>query len=471
MSWKGLERPSRLGILRPVDGGDETQDVPLGRWFTVLAGVLCLLVPWRSVPLLSFGISSVLLVIVGATVCCLWTGSRRVAGTRALLVLVAGTIVVGGLGTMVLLVGQGAALAVVAPLVAVTVTVGILAVFSSESPKPVSLLAIAGVQAGLVATGVWFWSGNIDVERFVVGGLDALAGGHSPYAITIDNPHSAAVTEAIYGPGVVQNGRVMYGFPYLPSTLLIDLPVHVLADAVWMHMAVLAAAVALAWRLSIDRLGRACVLALGLSPSTPYLILNYWIEAVMVGFLAVTVWGLRHDRRWATAVGLGLLFSSKQYAIFFLPAVWSAFRRAGWRAALCAFALAAAILAAFVAMDPHAFYRSAVELQFIQPFRDDAVSLLPTLREALGGIPVWLQGLLPFTGLAASALVAMRTAPGPTAFSLCVGLGLLVSVSVSKVGFVNYYMFIGAALLLAGVTWPADDPVRTQRPAGTVVVS
>lgn len=438
----------------------------MGRWLTVLAGILCLLAPWRSVPLLSFSISLVLVLIAGATVHVLWTGSRRMVGTRVLLVLIAGTILVGGLGTLVLVVGQGGGLAVVAPLVAVTGVEGVRILFSASPPKTTRLLVIAGLQVALVAMAVWFWTGDIDVKRFVVGGLDALSEGRSPYAITIDNPHSAAVTEAIYGSGVVQDGRVMYGFPYLPATLVIDLPVHVLVGAVWMHVAVMTGAVVLGWRLTTDRVGRACVLALGLSPSTPYLIVNYWIEAVMIGFLVVTVWGLRHHRRWATAIGLGLLFSSKQYAVFFLPALWPAFRRAGWRPLVIASALGAGLLGGFIAMDPHAFYRSVVELQFIQPFRTDAISLLPAASEAFGGIPDWMQGIFPFAGLVASAAVAVKTVPGATAFSLCVGLGLLVSVSVSKVGFVNYYVFIGAALLMAGVTWPVDDPLREARHGG-----
>ena len=122
-----------------------------------------------------------------------------------------------------------------------------------------------------------------------------------------------------------------------------------------------------------------------------------------------------------------------------------------------------AIMAYFVALDPQAFYRSGVELQFIQPFRRDAISLLPAISELVGEIPASLVGVAPFLGLVVSGLVAWVTRPGPTSFALCVGLGLLATVLVSKVGFLNYYVFIGTALLVAGVTWPTDNPASLRR--------
>ena len=51
-----------------------------------------------------------------------------------------------------------------------------------------------------------------------------------------ENPYSAANTEMFYGPGVVSGGRVQYGFPYLPAPLILDLPAHLVSDAVWMHL-------------------------------------------------------------------------------------------------------------------------------------------------------------------------------------------------------------------------------------------
>lgn len=440
--------------------------VPLARWLTVLTGTGCLLVPWVSVPLLSGAVAVTLLVLVVAICVSL---RRERAGpdlpVRPLLWLMAAATLVGSIGVAAMLVTQGVPVAVVAVLVAIVMVAGVGAVLAKSPPRAGLLLALGALQVGLVSAVIATGTGVIDVQLFVDGGLDALAGGQSPYGITIENPYPPHLTEVFYGPGVVQDGRVMYGFPYLPAPLLLDLPVHLVADVAWMHMAALVAATALAWRMTTDRLGRAAVLVLGLSPSTSYVLLNYWVEALMVGLLALTVWGLLRQKRWATVLGLGLLFSSKQYAVFFLPAVWSVVRRSGWGALVWAAALGSIVVGAFVLMDPHAFYRSVVELQFKQPFRDDAISLLPGLRAAVGDFPGWALGVLPFVGLGVSAFVTVRTKAGPTAFSLSVALGLLASVLFSKVGFVNYFLFIGSALLLAGVTWAEDDPLQMREPS------
>lgn len=438
--------------------------MPVARWLTVLTGTVCLLIPWVRVPYVSGGIAITLGILVLA-ICVSLRPGRTWLDARVLLWLMALCAVIGGVGAAATLVNGGVSVLVVATGAAVIMVTGVSAILAKSPPRAGLLLALAVVQVGLVSAMIVTDSGVIDVELFLKGGLDALAGGQSPYAITIANPYPPDLTDLFYGPGVVQDGRVIYGFPYLPAALLLDLPMHLVADVAWMHLVVLLAAVTLAWRMATDHLGRAAVLVLGLSPSTPYVILNYWVEALMVGMLVLSVWGLLRQKRWATVLGVGLLFSSKQYALFFVPAVWPVVRRSGWRVLVWASALGAVVVGGFVLMDPHAFFRSVVELQFRQPFRDDAISLLPGLRAAFGDFPTWSLGVLPFTGLGVSAFVALRTTAGPTAFSLCVGLGLLASVLVSKVGFVNYFMFIGSALLLAGVTWLEDDPLQMRDPS------
>ncbi len=457
-------RPRVVGILRPVKKADVGRRVPAARWLTVLTGSGCLLVPWVSVPALSGAIAVTLTVLVLA-ICVSLGRDRAFLDPRVLLWLTVLGVLTGAVGVTAMLVDQGASVPVVATVVAIVMVTATRAVLLRSRPTAGLLLVLGVLQVGLVSAAIVTASGVIDVGLFLDGGLDALAHGQSPYAITIENPYPPDLTEIYYGPGVVQDGRVMYGFPYLPATLLLDLPVHLVADVSWMHLMVVAAATGLAWRMTTDHLGRAAVLMLALSPATSYVILGYWVETLMVGLLTLCVWGLLRGKRWATVLGLGLLFSSKQYALFFLPALWPVLRRAGWRVLLGAAALGAVVVGAFVLMDPHAFFRSVVELQFKQPFRDDAISLLPGLRAAFGDFPRWALAASPFAGLVVSAFVALRTTPGPTSFSLCVGLGLLTSVLFSKFGFVNYYMFIGSALLLAGVTWPADDPRQTREPS------
>ncbi len=299
---------------------------------------------------------------------------------------------------------------------------------------------------------------RIDVGFFLRGGIHALLHGSSPYGITIDNPYGPVQTELFYGPGVVVDGVVQIGFPYLPAPLLLDVPAYLLGDPRWMHLASMLVATALVWRLSTDVLGRAVSVLLLCGATSSTVVLGYWVEPVMVLLLVLTVVGMRSRHPW-TAVPLGLLFASKQYAVSYVPALLTVARTTGWRTVVLAGALGAVVLVPFVLWDVDAFVRSVVEIQFVQPFRDDAISLLPGLKDLLGGLPGWSLKVSPLLGLLVSVLVVWRTRPGPTAFTLGIGLSLLVTVLTSKVGFMNYYAFITAAFVLASVTWSSDDPV------------
>ena len=420
--------------------------------------------PWSSQPPTSFVLSLLLLALVGSTVASLFNAWPTPVRARILVWIMAIASIVGVFITVLVVSAQDVPIVVVAPLGALVIILGVQAISQRRPPSNRLLAILAVAYLGLVIMAILTSSGIIDVELFVRGGLDALSAGQSPYAITIDNPYGPNETALFYGPGVVEDGRVVYGYPYLPATLLLDLPAHLVADAVWMHLAAMAFAIALAWRMATDQVGRAAVAMLALTHSTPWLILHYWIEPVIIGFFTLTVWGLTRGRRWAVVMGLAMVFSSKQYAVFFLPAVWPVLRTAGLRTLVAATALGCVIVGGFVMMDPHAFFRSVVELQLLQPFREDSISLLPGVQAVLGDLPNGLLVGLPFVGIAVSGVVAWRTESGPTAFALCVGLGLLATVLVSKQAFVNYYMMAGSALLLAGVTWPIDDPVQTRDP-------
>lgn len=300
---------------------------------------------------------------------------------------------------------------------------------------------------------------RIDVQGFLLGGIDALLHGTSPYAINIADPYDPVDSSLFYGSGIAVDGVIQAGFPYLPAPLLLDVPAYLLGDPRWMHLAGLVLATVVAWRLATDALGRAASVLLLCGSTSSTVVIGYWVEPVMVGLLALTVVGMRSGRSWA-AVPLGLLFASKQYAVSYVPALLSVARSVGWRTVVVAAAVGSVVLVPFVVWDLGAFVRSAVEFQFRQPFRDDAVSLLPGLKAAVGELPGWVLSLSPVLGLLTSALVAWRTRPGATAVSLGIALSLLVTVLTSKFGFMNYYAFISAAFVLAAVTWTTDDPVR-----------
>lgn len=439
--------------------------MPLARWVTVLMGILCLLCPWSSSAGLSFVYCTVLLGLAVLLVLTLRSPRGRGLSATPLVWLMAGATVAGVVLTAGVAVAEGASAGLVLLAAVPAMVVGVGVITSRIRPTRPALALLAAGGAVLVVALTVVWAQPIDVELFVKEGLDALTRGTSPYAVTIDDVYPAGEAARVYGTGIVVGGQVQVGYPYLPAALLIDLPAHLVADAVWMHLASVALAVVLAWRVAGDALGRAAVVTLALSPATSILIVNYWVEAVMVGVLALAWWAMQQRRRSIAAIAIGALFASKQYSAFFLPALWPVFRSMGGAVVVGAAVVGVVVVGAFVLMDPGAFYTSAVEFQLVQPFREDAVSLLPGIQAVAGSLPSWVTVASPVLGLVVSALVARRTRPGATSFVLCMGLGLLVTVIFAKQAFVNYYAFIGAVLLLAGVSWPQDDPTQMREPS------
>jgi len=323
----------------------------------------------------------------------------------------------------------------------------------------VLLLAYTAVAIGDLAT----IDVLTDVQVLLEDGIDAALAGTSPYGITVPNLFNEVDTERFYGPGVVENGRVMFGYPYLPAPLLLDIPAHLLGEVRWMHLVAIVGAGAVAWHLTSDALGRACAVLVVVNPLSTTVLMAYWVEPVLVFLMALSVWGVARGHRW-TGVALGLFFASKQYAISYVPALWSVARSSGWRTVWTAVAVGGVVVGAFVVWDPGAFVHSVIEFHLKQPFRPDSISLLPGLDDLVGPLPEWLLAASPLVGLVVSILVALRSKPGSTAFALGVGLSLLVTVLLSKQAHLNYYFPIGVALLLAVITWERDDPIPEPTP-------
>jgi hypothetical protein len=299
---------------------------------------------------------------------------------------------------------------------------------------------------------------TIDVQAFLESGLDALWAGRSPYAITVDLPYSVEQTRSYFPDGPVEDGVVPFGYPYLPSTLLLDLPAHLLGEVRWMHVACLFVAGVAAWRLATDKAGRVAALLVALSPVGVLVLLHYWVEPIMVMLLAVVVASLRAGKAGWCGVMLGLLFSSKQHAVAFVPILVSVGRKCGWRTVALSAVVGGLIVSVFLLWDAREFLRSTVEFPALLGVRPDSVSVLAQLDARVGPVPHWTYVLSPAAGLATSALIVWRTRPGPTSVAIAVGLSLLVTLLLAKQAFMNYYLLAGTALLLAGIVWPTDDP-------------
>lgn len=426
------------------------------RTLIALAGVFCLFQLAPIGPrLLLPGIGIVIAGLCVATVAMRSRGlhDQRV-GLYVLMIGVAAGVAISS-GHSELVASKWPLTAVVPLVLAVSAAV---AIGSSGRRAQVGFAVLLATYAVLVLGDLALTGVRIDVGLLLRGGLHAALSGDSPYGITIANPYTPAETAQFYGPGAVVDGRVQVGYPYLPAPLLLDIPAYLLGDARWMHLVALIGAGVIAWKLSSDRIGRAASVLLVANPQSSTVLIAYWVEPVMVLLISLTAWGTLRGHRW-TGVALGLFFASKQYAVTYVPSLWSVARSSGWRTVWVASTVGVVIVGAFALWDVDAFMHTVVAFQFNQPLRDDALSLLPGLAQLFGPLPEWLLTVSPLIGLVVSLLVALRTRPGATAFLLGIGLSLLVTVLLSKQAFMNYYFFSGAALLLAVITWPRDDPI------------
>lgn len=415
-------------------------------------------------------------------------------GVRLVAVLLICLAVAGGVAAHVSLNRWAPSNLLVGALVAVSATFGGLlfaGYLSTRSPWTVLLLPLYPLLAlgatGLVRTprlspralGMWFCAltfllmaltilvdvPRIDVHVFLTEGSRALLHGQNPFAISYTNVYDARESALLYGPGIVVDGRVSYGFPYPPTTLLAAVPGYLAGDVrLSVALAVCALVAALLWR-STAPAPRAAALLLVCSPGAAHVVPNSWVEPLMVALLGFTVLALHRGRLLLAACVLGLLLVSKQYFVVLAPCLWLLRPYATRGRVLAMVASAAATVVPFLLWDPAAFYRSIVEFQFLQPYRPDSVGLLVWTVEHLGWPGPSVYGVLPLAaGLLTSVLLAVRLRPGPDAFSVAVAAALVVTVMLSKQAFLNYYYLAAGALFVAA--WSRLESGRPgRRPA------
>jgi len=312
---------------------------------------------------------------------------------------------------------------------------------------------------------VFFRSGTavIDVQVFLHDSAIAVLHGHNPYAMTFPNIYPPDLSRLFYGPGVIVDGRVAYGLPYLPLSLLVAIPGQLLGDLRYGQLLAMLVTAVVLRRLASDRLGRAASVLGVAAPAAIPLLTWSWTEPAIVALLACLVLALEQRRSSFVAVFLGLFLVSKQYVVIAIPAIWLIRAWLTPRLVLIGATVGAAVTLPFFLIDPPAFWRSIVHFQLVQPFRSDSVSLLVASVTTFGWPPPWTYGLLPIVGGALTAIaLALRAPRTPAAFAAAVGLTLLVTILLSKQAFMNYYFLVSGAFLIAAVAWPTrpgpDDP-------------
>lgn len=301
---------------------------------------------------------------------------------------------------------------------------------------------------------------SIDVLNFQRESSAELLHGQNPYAMRYDSIYPPDTP--YYGPGVVdENNRLTYGFPYFPLSLLLALPGHLFGDVRYSHLGAMVAVGLLMW-LSRPRATSVLTAAvLFLSPATYWMVKYAWTEALLIFTLSLVMYCALRWRK-ALPIALGIFFATKQYTVLAVPAVWLLTtgpnrRREFFKLIAFAFAVAAAITLPFFLWNPHEFWRAVVQWQFIQPFRDDALSFLVWYAQNHGGkhLPLWT----PFAALVPIVVLALWRLPrNPAGFAAMLTLTYLTFFAMNKQAFCNYYFFV-----IATACWSvaATDNGRT----------
>ena len=126
----------------------------------------------------------------------------------------------------------------------------------------------------------------------VHGSIHALLRGHNPYALTFPNPYDAVHTAMYYGPGMVVDGRIDYGFAYLPLMLFGELPGYLLGDLRYSSILAIAATAWIARHLARDRLGRLTALCIVMASLPAFVVYHSWVEPVIgfAGYIPSVYW-------------------------------------------------------------------------------------------------------------------------------------------------------------------------------------
>jgi hypothetical protein len=300
----------------------------------------------------------------------------------------------------------------------------------------------------------------IDVNVFHHDAIAALRAGISPYAITFPNIYKDAV---FYGPGLVVDGRLQFGFPYPPLGLLISIPAELVAgDHRYTNLVAMEAAAVL---MAFARPKGFGAFAAALYLTTPrifYVLDESWTEPLLVVGMAAVVFAACRNNRAASWL-LGAFLALKQYLVFVLPAtallVAHLDRRRVWRFFAQALMVASTITLPFFLWSPRAFWHSVVALQFYQPLRLDALSFVSGWVVSGHNPP---SPAVAFVAVAiASAVAVWRLPRTPAGFSAAVALIYLAFFAFNKQAFCNYYFFVvGAFCLTLAATSPGSSAER-----------
>jgi hypothetical protein len=355
--------------------------------------------------------------------------------------------------------------------VLLSITSAMALVLALLAPVRIARLVFPAVLVGFFALGVWVIRAApvpsappIDVYVFQQEACAAVLKGTNPYTITFPD----VIGAEWYGPGVSVNGRLRFGYPYMPLTLLMSLPGYLLAgDVRYSHLAAIVGAAALIAYARPSRLSFAAAALLLLQPRGLYILERSWCEPQVVLLLAATVFAAARGSRYVPLL-VGLLIVSKQYMLAtaalapLLVPVWTRRKLLSFVGEAALVALVATLPLAMLA--PAGFWRSAVALQFRQLYRWDSANFVAWLGHARNlprdvlPVPWWLAFVLLLVAIA----IALWSLPRTTAaFASAVALCYFVFFAFAKQAFANYYFLVIGAACCAIATIGSPAPVET----------
>jgi hypothetical protein len=331
-------------------------------------------------------------------------------------------------------------------------------------------LALVLLLVVMFALGLWTINKSpapgIDVFVFQRDSAGALAHGVNPYTITFPDIYGGRAPW--YTPEMLKQGRLQFGYQYLPLPLLLALPAQLMGRD--FRTAHLAAMILSAAFIALARPGRLSFIAAVLFISTPrtfFVLEQGWTEPLQVMLLALTVLLACRAPRWMP-FALGLFLASKQYlpaAAALVPLLISVHGRPQKVRTTFVVLLKALIAAAIVTLplalwNPRAFWESAIVLHTRFPFRPDALTLLSWWSKS---DPTWSGPAWPgFAALAIGVGASLWRAPrGAFGFAAAVAMSFLLFFALGKHAFANYYYFVVGAMCCA-IAVTAENPAAAR---------
>ena len=303
----------------------------------------------------------------------------------------------------------------------------------------------------------WSPSPQIDVVTVTNAALRAFTHGHSPYAITFANIYGP--DSGFYAPGAVVDGRVQFGYPYPPVSLLMSVPAYVLGDYRYASLAaLLLAAILIAYAVPSTRARLAAALLLT-TPRVFFVLEQGWSEPMSLLLVALLVFVM--VRRPSLAAPLaGVTMASKQYLVVAVVPLWRWAVARGLpplRVIAVGCAAAAAVTLPFFLWSPRAFIEAVVLLQAREPFRADSLSYLPWLSTHGWPEPsfVWTIGAL---AAALAIVAAARGGSTPASFAASLAFTTLAAFAFGRKAFCNYYFFVIGTLCCAIAVAASSEP-------------